>query len=114
MSDLVTLYVPWILTLFKGSYNAIALGRYTNLVKIHGEHTRLCLNSLSLNLLTATIDDGNQQYQAASSCLAKACEGAVALVQYFADPAGTDSIVRYSGHVRDYWPKSIYKFAKVY
>ncbi|KAH3552971.1 hypothetical protein KXW20_001568 [Aspergillus fumigatus] len=77
-----------------GSYDAVMLGRYTDLVKIYGEHTRLCLNSLSLNLLTANAT-ANSENHITISCLEKACDAAVALVQYYVKSSDSEPIVRY-------------------
>jgi hypothetical protein len=74
------------------------LGKYIDLVKIYGEHTRLCLNSLSLNLLTADAT-ANSENHVTISCLAKACEAAVALVQYYAKTSDAEPIVRYGPDV---------------
>lgn len=87
------------LTSYLGSYDAIELGKYTNLVKIYGEHARLCLNSLSLNLITANAEAGTRQNHAAASYLARACEAAINLVQHYCEPSGTEPIVRYGGDV---------------
>jgi hypothetical protein len=95
----------WALTSYPGSYDAITLGKYTNLVKIYGEHTRLCLNSLSLNLITANVEeDGSRPHQVAAPCLARACEAAVALVQCYTDSSDAEPIVRYGGDVSVSWP----------
>ncbi|CAG7560653.1 unnamed protein product [Fusarium equiseti] len=80
-----------------GSYDVIALGRYTKLVMIYGEHARLCLNSLSLNFITANTDDASQQNNVPIHYLAKACESALSIVQAYVEPHGSDSLVRYGG-----------------
>lgn len=82
-----------------GSYDVIALGRYTKLVMIYGEHARLCLNSLSLNFITANTDDASQQNNVPINYLAKACESALSIVQAYVEPHGSDSLVRYGGDV---------------
>lgn len=86
------------LTCYLGSYDAVMLGRYTDLVKIYGEHTRLCLNSLSLNLLTANAT-ANSENHITISCLEKACDAAVALVQYYVESSDSEPIVRYGADV---------------
>lgn len=75
------------------------LGRYSTLVKIYGEHTRLCLNSLSLNLMTAQAGSDTRGSHVAVSSLARACEAAVALVQYYLESPATEPVVRYGGDV---------------
>jgi hypothetical protein len=87
------------LTFYLGSYDAVMLGKYTDLVKIYGEHTRLCLNSLSLNLIAANAT-ANSESHLTISCLEKACEAAVGLVQYYVKSSDSEPIVRYGGDVR--------------
>ncbi|GFF57345.1 hypothetical protein IFM46972_10769 [Aspergillus udagawae] len=79
-----------------GSYNTVLLGKYTNLVKIYSEHTRLCLNSLSLNFIAANAT-ANPENPVATSFLARACEAAVSLVQYYVESSDAEPIVRYAG-----------------
>ncbi|UKZ91445.1 uncharacterized protein TrAFT101_006423 [Trichoderma asperellum] len=80
---------------WSGSYDAIALGQYAHLAKIYGEHARLCLNSLSLNLIMAGGEHESQQSHVAISCLARACEATVTLIQYYTEPSGAESVIRY-------------------
>ncbi|GAQ05327.1 hypothetical protein ALT_2648 [Aspergillus lentulus] len=79
-----------------GSYDAVMLGKYTDLVKIYSEHTRLCLNSLSLNLIAANAT-ANSENNLTISCLEKACEAAVALVQYYVRSSDSEPIIRFGG-----------------
>jgi hypothetical protein len=82
-----------------GSYDAITVDTYINLVKIYGEHTRLCLNSLSLHLIMADEEFDTAQNHVAASCLAKACEAAVALIQCYVGSSHEEPVVRYGGEV---------------
>jgi hypothetical protein len=68
---------------------------------VYGEHARLCLNSLSLNLLTANAlgDDQLQRNHLPMPYLAQACEAAVSIVQGYSESPGAESIVRYGGDV---------------
>lgn len=88
------------LTPFLGSYDAISLGNYITLCKIYGEHIRLCLNSLSLNLLTGQGVDSTGGIHDILPCLERACESAVTLVQHYAQSVGAEPIIRYGGDVR--------------
>ncbi|KAJ4265748.1 hypothetical protein NW764_015580 [Fusarium oxysporum] len=76
-----------------GSYDAIALGTYTKLVTIYGEHARLCLNSVSLNLILSNANEESQQDK--MPYLARACEAAISIVQNQVDPSGPEPFVRY-------------------
>lgn len=81
-----------------GSYDTIKLGIYSKLAKVYGEHVRLCLNALSLNLI-ATGDNESQQNQILRPYLARACEAAVAIVETYAGPGSTELLVRYGADV---------------
>ncbi|PLB53258.1 putative C6 finger domain protein [Aspergillus steynii IBT 23096] len=83
---------------WNGSYGTISLGNYLVLCKIYGEHTRLCLNSLSLNLLASHEIDGTRELQVTLSSLTRACESAITLVQYFVESGRMESPIRYGPH----------------
>ncbi|KAH9875146.1 hypothetical protein J1614_004636 [Plenodomus biglobosus] len=80
-----------------GSYDTIALDNYATLVKIYGEHTRLCLNSLSLNLIMTNAETESRKNQLIVSSLGRACDAAVALVKHYCPPSGGESVVSYGG-----------------
>lgn len=80
-----------------GSYDTIALDHYATLVKIYGEHTRLCLNSLSLNLVMTSPGNESRQNQLIVSSLGRACDAAVALVKHYCPTPGAESVVAYGG-----------------
>lgn len=80
-----------------GSYDAITLCTYRRLTRIYGEHLRLCLNSLSLNLLDAKGQERPQDGHLAVPCLARASEAAVALVRCFDQKPQADVAIRFGG-----------------
>ncbi|RAL08765.1 Zn(II)2Cys6 transcription factor [Aspergillus homomorphus CBS 101889] len=82
---------------WNGSYDAISMGKYITLSKIYSEHTRLCLNSLSLNLLAGTGTPRPLANPMMLSSLAKACESAMTLVQLYDQTGNGEAIIRYGG-----------------
>ncbi|RSL42466.1 hypothetical protein CEP54_015471 [Fusarium duplospermum] len=70
------------------------LDTYTKFAKAYGEHVRLCLNALSLNLITANTDHENQQNDL-QLYLAKACESAISTVKTYAASDNAELFVRY-------------------
>lgn len=82
---------------WSGSFDAIGLGAYTRLCKIHGEHVRLCVNALALNLIAAEDARGEESDPALLSRLTTACEAAMKLVQIHAGDDCLEPIARYGG-----------------
>lgn len=82
---------------WSGSFDAISLGAYTRLCKIHGEHVRLCVNALALNLIVAEDARGEESDPALLSRLTTACEAAMKLVQIHAGDDCLEPIARYGG-----------------
>lgn len=82
----------------EGSYDTIMLGIYTKFAKVYGEHVRLCLNALSLNLITGNTDHENQQNDL-RLYLAKACESAISIVKTYAASDNAELFVRYGADV---------------
>jgi hypothetical protein len=66
-------------------------------VTIYGEHARLCLNSLSLNLILSSANEESQQDKI--PYLARACEAATSVVQNHVDSSGPEPFVRYGADV---------------
>lgn len=90
-----SLFIVQLKLMTLGSYGAISLGNHAKLTQIYGEHTRLCLNSLSLNLFAAHAIDEDHQRDVAVPCLTRACEAAVAIVQLYTERSDTDTIIRF-------------------
>ncbi|EEU33849.1 uncharacterized protein NECHADRAFT_55924 [Fusarium vanettenii 77-13-4] len=73
----------------------MTLGNYSKFAKVYGEHVRLCLNALSLNLLTAKGDHDNQADQLLQPHLTRACEAAISIVNTYAASDNTEFFVAY-------------------